>query len=126
MKYDFNRVMDGIVKYINDEMFIGMNDWQEMTARILLARVLNNHDAIKNALIDNGLVRTFGIVDSEGMVDVCGLARDIKQEITRKGKMTFTVPMFGKISFVPEDVDKLYNYITGRELNTNENNQEVS
>lgn len=126
MKYDFNRVMDGIVKYINDEMFIGMNDWQEMTARILVARVVNNQEAVKKTLIDNGFIRTFGIIDSEGMVDVCGLANDIKQEIVKKGKMTFTVPMFGKISFVPEDVDKLYNYITGRELNTNENNQEVS
>ncbi|MEE0839677.1 MAG: hypothetical protein U0L72_03885 [Acutalibacteraceae bacterium] len=122
MKYQFEKVIDGMVTYINDEMFMGMNDWQEMTARILVARVVNNQEAVKKALIDNGFIRTFGIIDSEGMVDVCGLANDIKQEIVKKGKMTFTVPMFGKISFLPSDVDKLYKNITGEELRTYENN----
>lgn len=122
MKYQFEKVIDGMVTYINDEMFMGMNDWQEMTARILVARVVNNQEAIKKTLIDNGFIRTFGIIDSEGMVDVCGLANDIKQEIVKKGKMTFTLPMFGKISFLPSDVDKLYKNITGEELRTYENN----
>lgn len=122
MKYQFEKVIDGMVTYINDEMFMGMNDWQEMTARILVARVVNNQEVVKKALIDNGFIRTFGIIDSEGMVDVCGLANDIKQEIVKKGKMTFTVPMFGKISFLPSDVDKLYKNITGEELRTYENN----
>ena len=122
MKYQFEKVIDGMVTYINDEMFMGMNDWQEMTARILVARVVNNQEAVKKTLIDNGFIRTFGIIDSEGMVDVCGLANDIKQEIVKKGKMTFTVPMFGKISFLPSDVDKLYKNITGEELRTYENN----
>jgi hypothetical protein len=122
MKYQFEKVIDGMVSYINEEMFMGMNDWQEMTARILVARVVNNQEAVKKALIDNGFIRTFGIIDSEGMVDVCGLANDIKQEIVKKGKMTFTVPMFGKISFLPSDVDKLYKNITGEELRTYENN----
>ena len=122
MKYQFEKVIDGMVSYIIEEMFMGMNDWQEMTARILDARVVNNQEAVKKALIDNGFIRTFGIIDSEGMVDVCGLANDIKQEIVKKGKMTFTVPMFGKISFLPSDVDKLYKNITGEELRTYENN----
>lgn len=122
MKYQFEKVIDGMVSYINEEMFMGMNDWQEMTARILVARVVNNQEAVKKTLIDNGFIRTFGIIDSEGMVDVCGLANDIKQEIVKKGKMTFTVPMFGKISFLPSDVDKLYKNITGEELRTYENN----
>lgn len=122
MKYQFEKVIDGMVSYINEEMFMGMNDWQEMTARILVARVVNNQEAVKKTLIDNGFIRTFGIIDSEGMVDVCGLANDIKQEIVKKGKMTFTVPMFGKISFLPSDVDKLYKNITGEELRIYENN----
>mgnify|MGYP006967388987 CR=1 FL=1 len=75
----FDKVISGITKYLNNEIFSNMNDWQEMTARILVARVVNNQEAVKKTLIDNGFIRTFGIIDSEGMVDVCGLANDIKQ-----------------------------------------------
>ena len=63
--------------------------------------------------MNNGFIRTFGIIDSEGNIDVEGLAHDIKREIARKEKITLSIPMFGKMTFRPEDVDDLYKKITG-------------
>ena len=52
-------------------------------------------------------------MDSEGNVDLENLAKDLKREIERKGKISVEVPMFGKISFVASDIDEIYREITG-------------
>jgi hypothetical protein len=45
------------------------------------------------------------------MVDVESLADDLRREIGRKGKVSFELPMFGKMTFTPADVDVLYHKI---------------
>jgi hypothetical protein len=122
MKYEFEKVIDGLSKYINDEIYAGMNDLQEFAARVMVGRIINNRENVKEILINNGFIRTFGIIDAEGMVDVESLANDIKREIARKEKITFNVPMFGRMTFKPSDVDMLYKDITGEELTNNESN----
>lgn len=113
MKYKLETVIDGIAKYIDREIYTGMNDIQELMARVVVGRMIDNTEAIKEALVSNGIIRTFGIIDSEGMVDVDSLARDVKKEIERKGKLVITLPMFGKMTFMPEDVDAIYRCIKG-------------
>ena len=121
MKYTFEKVIDGAIEYIDEQLFSRMNDVQEFAARVLIGRVVNNQDRIKDALVNNGFIRTFGIIDSEGAVDVEGLAHDIKREIARKEKITLSIPMFGKMTFRPEDVDELYKKIAGEEKTYEEN-----
>lgn len=115
MLYKFETVINGIAKYIDSEIYSGMSDTQEFVARIIVGRVLDNESEIKNTLSNNGLLRTFGVIDSEGMIDVYTLAKDIKREIERKGKISFSIPMFGKLTFESSDVNVLYRYITGEE-----------
>lgn len=108
---DFDRVINGIVKYLDREIYIGMNDWQEMLARIAVSRVIGNKDHLKNSLLSNPFVKTFGIIDEGGNVDVDGLMRDIKGQMELKGKLEFAIPMFGKFTFSSADVDKLHRTI---------------
>lgn len=122
MKYEFEKVIDGLSKYINDNIYAGMNEWQAFAARVLVSRFISNQDNVKNMIINNGFIRTFGIVDIEGMVDVETLAKDIKRELQRAEKITFDIPVFGKYTFKPSDVDVLYQSITGEELLNNEVN----
>jgi hypothetical protein len=75
--------------------------------------MLDNKDSIRKSLMDNGFIRTFGFIDSEGMIDLEGIANSLKKEISRKGKLSISIPMFGKLTFVPEDIDTLCNYIKG-------------
>lgn len=121
MMYEFNRVIDGISRYIDAEIYSKMNELQEFAARVLIGRFISNEDTVKESLVNNGFIRTFGIIDADGMIDVITLAKDIKREIARKGKISFEIPMFGTMSFVPEDVDSLFRYITGEELQNYEN-----
>lgn len=122
MKCSFEKVVDGITQYINKEICPGMNDAQEFAARVLMGRIIKNQENIKIMLIDNGIIRTFGIIDNEGLVDITGLAEDIKSELEKKEKITLTVPWFGKMTFKMSDVDVLHKLITGEEMQNYENN----
>lgn len=110
---EFNRVIDGLFRYLNNNLFAKMNDWQEVLARIAVGRIIGNPEALKQSLMANGIVRTFAVMDSDGNVDLENLARDLKREIERKGKISVEVPMFGKMSFVASDIDEIYREITG-------------
>ena len=120
MKHEFEKVINGIAKYIDKEVYPAMNDLQEFGARILVGRILNNQQAVKSALINNGFIRTFGVIDSDGMIDVEELAKEIKTELSKKEKITFNIPMFGKMTFKPSDVDVMYYTIVGKEMGTDE------
>ena len=115
MKYKFEKVVDGIVKWIDSEIYPKMTDVQELFARMFVGRLVMNSEGIKKSLEENGIVRTFGIIDSDGMVDVDALVADLKRELERKGKVCVYIPMFGKMTFVPSDLDGLYRHITAVE-----------
>lgn len=112
---EFEKVIDGVVKYINTEMVSKMNNVQEFVVRVLAGRVINNAETIKKTLVNNGYIRTFGIINDDGLVDVEGLSADIKRELTKMEQVTFTLPMFGKLTFVPSDIDVITGMIHGEE-----------
>lgn len=109
---NFEKVLNGILKYMDKEVYAGMNDWQEMAARIAVSRILKNSDKLKSAICDNTYIKTFAIADENGNIDIDGLYSDIKEQINQKGKITVTLPLFGTFKFSPDDVDKLYSTIT--------------
>lgn len=116
MKCEFNRVIDGISRYLDAEVFAGMNQWQDFLARVVVGRIIGNEDALREKIVGNGFLRTFGVIDSEGMVDVKSLVCDVKRELARRGQVSFDVPLVGKLTFTPSDADVLYRHITGEEL----------
>lgn len=105
---EFDRVLDGIIRYLNREVFKGLNDWQDVMARIAVGRMLGNREELKRSLMSNGFFQTLGIMDSRGMVDVEGLADDLRNEIRRKGKISIKLPLLGTFTFTDTDVDDLY------------------
>lgn len=109
----FEQIIDGVARYLNKYLFSKMNDFQEVIARIAVGRIIGNPEALKQSLQANGIVRTFAVMDSDGNVDLEPIMRDLKREIERKGKLTVEIPMFGKISFLPQDIDEIYREITG-------------
>ena len=111
MKVKFEAVVDGINRYIDKEIYSGLNDAQEFLARLVVGRVNQNAEGIKQFLMTNGVMRTMGIVDSDGMVDLEQLLGDVKREIERKESLKISVPMLGTLTFKATDVDVLYDMI---------------
>jgi hypothetical protein len=107
-----DRVLNGIVKYMDREILSSMNDWQEFLARLAMARLLGNKN-FESMILDNPYVKTFAIIDENGNVDVDGLHKDFKTLIQSKGKIEIALPMFGTYTFNESDVDKLFDCIRG-------------
>lgn len=108
---EFERVINGLLKYLDKELYNEMTDWQEILARIAVGRMIGDTNALKESLMNNAFVKTFAIIDSNGNVDVDGLVRDLKEQIERKGKISISIPLLGTFSFIAEDVDELHRII---------------
>lgn len=108
---EFNQVLNGIIKYLNREIYSGMNDWQRVIARVAVSRLIGNRENLRNSIIKNPYLRTFAIIDDEGMVDIEGLARDLKNQISEVGKVEISLPLFGTFKFHEDDIDKLHRMI---------------
>lgn len=108
---EFDKVMRGIAKFLDNEVYCKMNDWQEMLARIAVSRVIGNTEALKTTLKNDSIVKVLSVMDDKGNVEIEGLLRDIKAHLTQKGKITLSISLFGNMSFVPDDVDTLRRYI---------------
>lgn len=108
MKVKFETMVDGINRYIDKEIYGKLNNVQEFFARVVIGRINQNVDSIKNNLMHNGFVKTLGIVDSDGKVDVEEIMQSIKREIERQECLRLEIPLIGTITFKAEDVDNLY------------------
>jgi hypothetical protein len=108
---NFEKVIYGITKYLNREIYNGMTDWQEVLARIAVGRMVNDTNSLKETLMNNAFIKTFAIMDEEGDVDVEGIMKDLREQIERKGKISITFPLLGTFSFTAEDVDELHRLI---------------
>lgn len=106
-----DRVIDGVARYINGEIYGSMNDWQEVIARIAVGRVLENKEMIKQKITENPFLMSFVMIDSNGDMDVDRLLSDLKGAIAQKGGLKISIPMFGDMKFVDTDVDRLRGYI---------------
>lgn len=107
----FDSVVRGVTKYVDRNVYAGMNDWQEVLARTAVGVALGSEDRLKENLMNNGIVKTFCIIDGNGNVDIERVASVLKTEIGRKEKLSFKVPVFGTFTFTPSDVDDLIKMI---------------
>lgn len=109
MKLD--KVIDGVARYVDGEIYGTMNDWQEILARMAVGRVLGNKETLKKKITENPLLMSFVLLDSDGEMDVEKLLSDLKGVIAQKGGLKVSIPLFGNLKFVESDVDRLKKYI---------------
>lgn len=108
----YNKVINGITKYIDEEIvnkLTGAQKWIIGTgAGIILMKATDVFNAIKN----NPIIKTMGIINANDEVDVELIYKELKKQ-AQKGAITFDVPMVGALTLNEQDVDKLYNKIMG-------------
>lgn len=113
MNVKYEKVIDGINRYIDREIYGNLNDLQEILARMAVGRFNKNSEAIKSALMTNGFCKTLCLIDSNGMVDIDSILQDLQEQISRKGCVQIEIPLIGKITFRESDVDILRRDIEG-------------
>lgn len=107
----FEKVVDGIARYVDAEIYSSMNDWQEIMARMAIGRILGNKETLKQKIMENPLLMSFVMLDAEGEMDVDKFLSDLKSVIAQKGGLRISIPLFGNLKFVETDVDHLRKYI---------------
>jgi hypothetical protein len=108
-----NKLIDGLVRYIDENIYSAMNDWQKMIAADVVSRAMQRSDKIAPIITENTFVRALGYVDSEGNVDVDGILCKIKEYITQKGKLEIKIPFMPTYKMYAEDIDVLRRTIGG-------------
>ena len=109
---EFERVLSGFVKYVRRVIMPTMNDWQKMTVRILLTRLMRSGKEIKEWLGANFFIKTFGFIKDDNHVDLEGLIKDMKAVFAETPTIEVSIPLYGTLKFNESDVDELYRYIT--------------
>lgn len=110
---EFEKVIAGIVKYLNKNIFPGLNDWQTVLARSAVARFLRYTDRVKGLLLTSKYLQTFDVIDSHGNVDVDGAIADIKEQMKclPDGRARIQLPLLGKYTICAADIDELHRII---------------
>lgn len=110
MYVEFERIIRGMYKFIEREVFSTMADWQEVIARLAVNRMVRNPQRLADKM--RGFVELMDLGDDNGAVNIDELRNELRELISQKGKIEISVPMFGKYGFKAEDIDRLYAYIS--------------
>jgi hypothetical protein len=103
-----NRVINGILKYIEREMFPKMNSWQQLGMGVVVGRMARDTKSIKEL----GIVKLLNVVDEHDNVDVEGLKtayemyQKILSEAPKRKSDLIRVEIYGEIDFFDEDLSK--------------------
>ena len=106
----YREVIHGIVKFIDDDLLPkmhGLNRWLFGTGAGIMA---NKSDKLFEEFKHNTLIKTLGIMNDEGMVDVVCIYKELLRQAEHE-PVDIEVPMLGTITLDKSDVEKMYRYI---------------
>ena len=108
--YDYNKVINGIAKYIDVEIVEKIQGWKKWVIGSGIGMALSNSTEIFNRLKGNEFVKTFNIIDKNDKINVDMIYKEMKKQ-AKKSSATFDVPMLGAVTLNEHDVDKIYEFI---------------
>lgn len=108
--YSYNQVINGIAKYIDDEILIKLVDWRKWVYGGAVGLILAKGTDVFNNLKNNEFIKMLDIVDKDDMINVDKLYEELKKQ-AKKSSITFNAPMLGAITLNEKDVDKIYESI---------------
>lgn len=113
MKISFENVELGIAEYLDKELLSQYpnNSYHRVLIGMGLSLVLKQKLNDIRELLQNDTVKSVGIVDADGNIDVDLLRDTLKEQMTNEG-IRYENKFIGAITFTKEDVDVLYKYLT--------------
>ena len=108
--YEYNKVLNGITKYIDNEIISKISGWKKWVVGSGIGMAMSNSTNVFNQLKENQFVKMLNIIDKNDKIDVDKIYQEMKKQ-AKKGAITFDVPMLGAITLNENDVDKMYEFI---------------
>lgn len=104
------QIQRGVARYIDEEFTNKLSGWQKWVFGASAAMFLENFSATTQQLQTNPVVKTLGVFDESGNIDVEKLYRYFKKQAER-GPTSFSAPILGTVTMNAQDIDKLYTHI---------------
>lgn len=105
-----DHVLTGLEKYLDAELFPGMNENQQ-TIYLLAVGALKENAA--DLLTGNTILRSMLSISKDGEVEVDRLHRLLQIAVRKQGKLVIAVPMFGTITLSENDVEQIIATVKG-------------
>lgn len=102
----FEKLASAVLAFLESEIIPNMTTGQEILARVGIAWVLDSGNVAADLIAQNSWAKAFGIVDSKKNINA-ERALMYLRVLAQKKKLDFTLPIFGRFSFGPEDIEKL-------------------
>lgn len=108
--YEYNKVINGIAKYIDTEIVDKITGWQKWVIGSGVGIALSNATNTFNKLKENDFVKMLGIINKDDKIDVDKIYKEMKKQ-AKKSAITFNAPLIGTMTLNEQDVDKIYELI---------------
>lgn len=105
---EINKVLDGLERYIDNEIYAGMNENQQ-TIYILAVGALKEN--AMDVLGSNAILRSMLSISRDGDVDLDRLHKLLQVAVRKRDKLTLNIPMFGKLTFNEADITNIIHTI---------------
>ena len=109
------QLVDGIYRYIKNEMLPSMPNYAKFLAGAVLVRNVGRMGEFLTNISNGKLMRTVGVIEPDGCIDIDLWANDLKHSMNEfcGGKAEIELPMLPTLIFRENDIDTLRRYIKG-------------
>lgn len=111
MLYTKEQVIKGLTQYIDNEVIARLPTAGKWLAGTVLGLSLKSTQELINYAQDNEVVELLGIFNKDGLIDVDKIVGVAKKNATKYGNIVVTYPILGQLTFTPDDIDLLKEYI---------------
>jgi hypothetical protein len=111
--YNYTQVYNGIAQYIETDILSNISGWQKWVVGAGISMALSKGNEIFEKIKEIPIIKTLGVIDSKGNIDVDELYKYLKEQ-AEKSSITINNPITGAITFDKKDIDRLYEFIKGQ------------
>lgn len=105
---EINKVLDGLERYIDNEIYTGMNENQQTIYLLAVGALKEN---AMDVLGSNAILRSMLSISRDGDVDLDRLHKLLQVAVRKRDKLTLNIPMFGKLTFNEADITNIIHTI---------------
>lgn len=107
------QILNGIIVYIDKEVIPHLSTAGKWYVGTMVTLLSSRYNHFYEEMVDNSFIKSLGIVDDRGMVDLDLLVVSLMENAEKYGKLQINVPVIGTMTFSSDDVSLLEKYILG-------------